>query len=169
MTVAWGPNLQHPQYGTPDTYQLAANWLAGCPTVADWGGGTGHFRHYLPPTVRYTVVDSTQQYTRQVLADLRAYAAPSDGILLRHVLDHNEAWRTILENAMLACRHRIAVVTFTPPAHATRVVKMKSGWPILHFNVDEVRSVMGRWLFADIAVQTSHPEHVYLMERPCAS
>src|ERR1043166_9122174 len=109
----WKPSLQHPFYATQETYRLAAEWLKDCQTVADWGGSTGFFGTCLPASVKYTVVDGTAQVEGQVLADLTTYREPSDGILLRHVLELNTEWRQILRNAMEAFRQRMVVITYT--------------------------------------------------------
>lgn len=161
----WKASLQHPIYGTRDTYEIAADWLKNCATVSDWGGSTGFFRTLLPSSVHYTLVDGTQQVVEQVLADLAAYRESSDGILLRHVLDMTADWRLVLANALIAFRRRLAVVTFTPDEADTRIVKQKSGWPIWGFNPNDLRAAMGHLLVDEIEVKTSHPERVYLLER----
>lgn len=164
----WAGGLQHDAYGTAETYRLAAEWLKDCPDVADWGASRGAFQAYLPPTVRYTPVDGTMQCAVndwQVLADLSRYDAPASGILLRHVLDQTEDWRAVLENALAAFRQRMVVVTFTPDAPVTQVAKIKSGWPILHFNPNDLRALMGDLLVTDRAVLTTHPERIYYLER----
>jgi len=166
--VAWGPNLQHPSYGTATTYTLAAGWLSGCETVADWGGSTGAFRAYLPPTVNYAVIDGTPQgYPTTWVADIVAPCQlQSDGVLIRHVLDHNRQWDQILRNMKQTCLWRAVVITFTPDAETTHVVRTKSGWPVINFCPDDLRLVMGAWLKSDMAVQTKHPERIYYLERP---
>lgn len=161
----WAANLQHDLYATRDTYELAADWLRDCIDVADWGGGTGYFRQVLAPSVTYRVVDGTRQVAAQALADLRTFREPADGILIRHVLDVNHDWRQILDNALASFQRRMVVVTFTPDAAVTGVVKMKSGWPVLNFAKDDLRAAMAPHLVADVRVQTSHPEHVFYLER----
>ncbi len=161
----WAGGLQHPTYGTADTYQLAAGWLSECPDVADWGGGAGAFGPYLPPAVRYRVVDGTLQSTDQHLVDLRTFTEPASGILIRHVLELNSDWRRVLRNALASFRQRMAVVTFTPDVSLTCLHKMKSGWPVMHFDPRELRFEMGRWLVRDEMVPTSHPERIYYLER----
>lgn len=164
----WKHLLQHESYGTADTYRLAAEWLGHCPTVADWGGGSGTFRTFLPPSVHYTLVDGTMTTTDQVLADVTAYHEPSDGILVRHVLDVNTEWRTILRNAIDACRQRLMVVTFTPSVERTAHVRDKSGWPVMHFRPADLVHEMGRHLVRVDVVQTSHLERVYCLDKRCA-
>lgn len=161
----WKASLQHPLYATEDTYRLAADWLKDCPTVADWGGSTGFFGSCLPPSVEYTVVDGTVQLTDQVLADLLTYREPSDGILLRHVLEINVEWRTILRNALSAFRQRMVVITHTPSDTPTTYVKHKSGWPIHNLNTDDVMEEMGHSLVRVMAFKSSHPETVYFAEK----
>lgn len=164
--------LQHPRYGSEETYRLAAAWVCECAEVADWGGGTGFLRHLLPASVRYRCVDGTLRPPMkhaQVLADLATYREPSEAIVLRHVVDMTEDWQAVLANALAAFRRRLVVITFTPDAETTHLAKRKSGWPIWHFNPDDLRARMRPFLVCDEARQTSHPERVYLLERPCAS
>ena len=161
----WSGGLQHPMYGTADTYQLAAAWLADCADVADWGGGTGALGHFLPRSVRYRVVDGTLQTTDQALFDLETFREPADGIALRHVLDINLGWREILINALGAFRRRMVVITFTPDARETTVRKFKSGWPILHFDPADLRARLQPYVVRDEAVMTSHPERIYYLEK----
>lgn len=168
-SAPWKPSLQHPLYATAETYLLAAEWLRNCATVADWGGGSGFFQTFLPASVRYTLVDGTVQTTDQVLADLRTYQEPSDGILLRHVLDINADWRVILRHAVEACRQRLMVITYTPAVTQTAYIRHKSGWPIHHFSPSDLAMKMNPYLVKVDAVETSHPERVYYVEKTCGS
>lgn len=159
----WRQSLQYPVYGSEETYLRAAAWLKDCATVADWGGSTGFFGTCLPPSVTYTVVDGTQQYEGQVLANLEEYREPSEGILLRHVLECAGDWVAVLRNALASFTERMVVVTFTPLSEQTRIVKYKSGWPVRHFDPNELRELMGALLVRDEPVQTTHPERVYYL------
>lgn len=155
------------RFGSPDTYRLAASWLRECSDVADWGGSTGYFRCCLPETVAYTVVDGTRQTLTHnfVLANLTQYHVPSDGILLRHVLDNTLEWQQILDNAVAAFRRRLVVITFTPAAMETHRAKNQCGWPCWHFQPDDLRVRMAPWLVSEQWIHTTHPEHVYYLER----
>lgn len=161
--IAWPRCLD--QYGAPDTYRLSAEWLKDCATVADWGGATGHFRTHLPPTVAYTLVDGTLQTSDQVLADLVTYTEPSDGILLRHVLDNTHEWEPIVRNALQAFRRRMVVVTFVPDGPLTKRIDHRNGWPYWQFKLDDLRALMGSLLVCDRSVPTTHPEHIFYLER----
>jgi hypothetical protein len=161
----WRANLRHDLYGTPDTYRLAARWLSGCRTVEDWGGAGGVFSRFLPDSVAYRCIDGTVQCSDQVLADLSTYRSAPDGILLRHVVDMTEDWAAVLDNALASYRRRMVVVTFTPDAPATTVAKVKTGWPVRHFNPNDLIDAMGAHLVTSRAVLTSHPERIYYLER----
>ena len=132
---------------------------------ADWGGSTGYFGTLVPSECAYHVVDGTMQVTEQTLADLRTYRQPADGVLLRHVLELNDDWRAILDNALASFDRRMVVVLHTPHASPAMSVKVKSGWPIWHLDYEELRDLMGVHLVRDESVQTTHPEHVFYLER----
>lgn len=170
--MPWKALLQHPVYGERETYRCAADWLEPCRVVADWGGAQGHLAEYLAPSCGYLRVDGTLQSrpgTCQILADLANFHERTEGIALRHVLDMTEEWLAVLRNALRAFTRRLVVVTFTPDVPVTQLVKRKSGWPLWHFNPDDLRAEMGPLLVREQVVQTSHPERVYYLERPCAS
>lgn len=162
--IPWPRTLY--QYGAEETYCRAAEWLKCCATVADWGGAQGYFRTCLPASVQYTLVDGTRQADEQVLANLLIYREPSDGILLRHVLDNTHEWQPILANSLQSFRQRMVIVTYTPYVAVTRRIERKNGWPEWWFNPDDLRRAMGELLVRDEAVQTTHPEHLYYLERP---
>lgn len=163
------------KYGVEQSYRLAATWLVPCQTVADWGGGGGYFQRFLQPRQRYVLVDGTDQgVAGQVLADLTTYAEPTDGILLRHVLDCTFEWRTVLTNALTAYQQRMVIITSTPNVPETHVNFTQGGWPFIHFNHDDLRREMGPH-FKTLMV--AHPtvderrrgyimEHIYLLQRP---
>lgn len=162
----WHARLQHARYATDATYELAAAWVGGCKTVADWGGGPGYLRRYLSPETDYVCVDGTEQAGGpHVLADLTTYRVQSEGIVLRHVLDMTEDWEAILRNALAAFTQRMVVVTFTPDVPETRLTKLKSGWPLRAFNPGDLRRLMAPWLMLEDVVETTHPERIYFLER----
>jgi len=171
--IPWETKVKGSRYGTDDTYRMAAMWLKGCMVVADWGGAQGHFRQFLPKHARYRLVDGTKQVEGTVVADLATYTEPSDGILLRHVLEMTDDWRQVLQNAVNAFQYRMVVVTFTPHVPKTKVVTHHLTWPVYHFNHDEdliplmqpfIKKVVdGTW--KDEHFRKSIPERVYYLER----
>jgi hypothetical protein len=48
------------------------------------------------------------------VADLTRYTSHAEGLLLRHVLEHNENWRAVLGNALRSFTRRLVIVLFTP-------------------------------------------------------
>lgn len=101
-------------YGDELTYRLGAELLASCRTVEDWGCGRGWFRAFLGAGQTYTGVDGSCSPFADRVVDLETYRSDADGVFLRHVLEHNLAWRTILDNAVASFRQRLVIVLFTP-------------------------------------------------------
>jgi hypothetical protein len=169
--IPWITKVQGPRYGTDHTYQMAAEWLwPACRTVADWGGCQGYAERYLPPPIRYWVVDGTasrQPWPKDwVVANLADYAVPSEGILLRHVLEMTEDWAAVLENAVKAFTKRMVVVTFTPQARKTWLAKHHLTWPVFHFNhKKDLIPRMEPYLKDMKYIQTTQPERVYYLEK----
>jgi hypothetical protein len=116
----WYASLQARPYGPPDTYRLAAAWLEGL-AVEDWGCGCAEFsRHHKGP---YKGIDGSAGWADTV-ADLGTYTSETDGILLRHVLEHNEAWERILGRALRSFTKRMALVLFTPDSGSFEAVRV---------------------------------------------
>lgn len=157
--------LQHPSYGSESSYRKVAEWVGVCAEIHDWGGSTGFLRHFLPGDRHYRVVDGTSQYPGTTVIDLTQHTQPAQSVVLRHVLDNTFNWQAVLDNALLAFQRRMAVVTFTPDADETHVVKLKSGWPIWRFNPNDLRKCMGGLLVREECVCDTHPERIYYLER----
>ena len=45
---------------------------------------------------------------------MASYRSQADGILIRHVLEHDYRWRKILDNAVNSFRSKLCLVIFTP-------------------------------------------------------
>ena len=99
-------------YGPSDSYRVAEEWLAGL-DVEDWGCGYAQFREFHHGL--YRGVDGTAGWAEHV-ADLTTYrcSPPAEGLLIRHVLEHNHEWRLILANAIESFTKRLVLVVFTP-------------------------------------------------------
>lgn len=106
------------KYGAATTYQIAGAFLAGCREVEDWGCGRGGFKSFC--TARYIGVDGSQTPYATKIAELGVYRSSVDGVLLRHVLEHNYNWPPILKAAVESFRSKLCVVLFTPFADTTR-------------------------------------------------
>jgi len=158
-----GPAPPFIQQDNDLTYQLAAEWLDHLSwRVEDWGGGRGRagkfFHHALYRVVDGSVTDDAL-YPILALpvmrADLQDYRSTVEGILLRHVLEHNHNWRQILANAVASFTRRMVIVIFTPFAKTT--TQIATNWadiPDLSFNKDELLISLRRWLVKEESVVT---------------
>lgn len=152
-------------YGDHESYRRIATWLAPCSTVADWGGGMGRLRKWLPQTTKYVLIDGTSQARRQVLVDLRHYHGLSSGLALRHVLDATDGWELVLGNALAAFQYRAAIVTWTPDAERTHVVRTADGWAVRWFNPEDLRERCAPYLVKEERLIQRHPERIYYLEK----
>jgi hypothetical protein len=168
--IPWETTVRGQRYGTDDTYIKAAEWLFACKTVSDWGGGRGYFKKWLTAGTEYILVDGTRQDASAptIIANLGTYREPSEGILLRHVLEMTEDWQVILRNAVRAFCYRMVVVTFTPNVKVTHVHTHHLTWPCYHFNheqdlIPEMQPYLVR--FEDVTIRKTLPERLYYLER----
>lgn len=157
-------------YGDTLTYEKAARFLGMLATVEDWGCGWAWFKRYLGPSVHYKGIDGSHSPFADEVADLTKYTSNAEGILLRHVLEHNHDWAAILSNAIRSFRKRLVLVFFTPFAETTHIICMNSiGVPDLAFaKADLVRFFPGcRWSLEEgLRTETQYGvEHIYYLER----
>lgn len=156
-------------YGDETTYVKAMEFLADCAIVEDWGCGTGYARKYANGS-KYIGVDGSKSRFCDVVADLRAYRSGPDGILIRHVLEHNHDWRRILENAVASFRKKLAIVIFTPFSEGT--VQIATNWsdiPDLSFRRQDLLDVFAGNPYTEETLETGTQygkEHVFLVRRP---
>jgi hypothetical protein len=96
------------------TYRTVAIWLNDdhCDHIEDWGCGDTYIKKFLTCS-RYVGVDGSRG-PADVIADLQKYRSTCDAVILRHVLEHNRNWRTILRNALDSAQKRVALVLFIP-------------------------------------------------------
>ena len=94
----------------PEAADVAADWLSPCASVEDWGCGHGLFRRHLPAGVKWVGVDACAQSAAEVVADLTIYRSQTPGLHMRGVLEHNQAWRSILDNALASYAQRAVIV-----------------------------------------------------------
>jgi hypothetical protein len=135
----WYASLREPRpYGDMLTYVLAARFLQDCEEIEDWGCGAGWFRRYVA-SATYRGIDGSTTPFADVVADLIEYHSSAEGILLRHVLEHNERWHEILANAVASFTRRLVVVLFTPIVERTRVIAHNPiGVPNIAFALDDI-------------------------------
>lgn len=117
----WYVGLDEPQtYGDTTTYELAAEWLAPCQIVGDWGCGKGGFKTYVHSPRTYFGFDGSDTPFASLIVDLASFQFPTEGVLLRHVIEHDYRWNQILRNAHDSFTKRMVVVLFTPMIDSDR-------------------------------------------------
>lgn len=168
----YSPEAAPGQYGDDTTYRLAVEWLAEtCDTIEDWGAGMAYARQFIPEGVTYTAVDWSPSAGPwvDVVADAATYRSAPDGILLRHVLEHNDQWQAVLDNAVASFRRRLALVIFTPFSDETH--RLTDQWPIdWSFRKADLAERFGGLLVFDRHLDTERivygqGEHLFYLER----
>lgn len=137
------------RYGVEDSYRIGMDWLKGCEVVEDWGCGPAYSKTYRQGT--YIGVDGTEGFC-DVVADLAKHESSPDGIFMRHVLEHNEDWKPILENALRSFRHRMALIFFTPWADRTKVAHHWEGIPFITFRKQDILDYIGPYIRKEVTV-----------------
>lgn len=133
-------------YGDSPTYAMAAEHVAGCATVEDWGCGKGWMRHHIRPD-RYLGVDGSASPFADVIADLVTYRSTCDAIILRHVLEHEPRWADIVTNAVASASAAIAIILFTPLSSVTEQIAWNDepGVPDIAFRPDDITALLDGW------------------------
>lgn len=161
------------RYGDEPTYEKAAAWLDGCgPIVEDWGCGTAYARKFFTKS-KYIGIDGSWSKFCDVQADLRIYRSSCDGIMLRHVLEHDYDWFLILENAVKFFKKRLAIAFFIPPEPFTKVHSVEeNGVPNLVISREGIaRALRGLAVREEVVTGLGHtyPYHeetILYIDRP---
>jgi len=160
-------------YADPASYVTAAEFLAPCASIEDWGCGKGGMRLHWGKG--YLGVDGSASQFADVVADLADYRSDTPGILVRHVLEHDVNWEMILANAVASFRERMVLVLFTPMQEQTTVLQWVRGYrkvPDIGFAAADIeRHFEGLiWTARDVESKTDYGvERIYQIERPGAS
>ena len=156
-------------YADETSYRLAAAFLDGLESGEDWGCGSGGFRLFCKSP--YIGVDGTENPFVDKVADLATYRSDADGILLRHVLEHNPAWEKILDNALQSFRKKLCIVVFTPFADETKVIEYYRKMDVVDISFEREdlvsRFAPFRWTSEeDLRTDSQYDvEHVFYIER----
>ena len=67
----------------------------------------------------YWGIDLDPSVSADHTADLATYTSTADGLFMRHVLEHDLRWRSLLRNALASFRRRMVLVLHTPFVRAT--------------------------------------------------
>jgi hypothetical protein len=102
-------------YGDTRSYRVGAEFLSDCALIEDWGCGQGGLRLCVPAD-RYRGVDGSTSHFADEIVDLCEYRSEAEAVFMRHVLEHNRGWRSIMENALTSAQRRCVIILFTPLA-----------------------------------------------------
>jgi hypothetical protein len=158
-------------YGDLTTYLIASAFLADVRGVEDWGCGTGVFKKFC--LCRYIGIDGSKTPFANRIVDLCTYRSDVDGILLRHVLEHNYQWEHILASAVQSFRRKLCLILFTPLGDQTFEIahNRPSGVdvPDISFNRRDLEAYFEHFhwkLLENISTATTYgQEHVYFVWR----
>lgn len=162
-------NIGQISYGDGITYLMAAAFFADVDEVEDWGCGVGGFKNYC--TTDYIGVDGSETPFTDKIVDLTSYRSDVDGIMLRHVLEHNYDWNSILNNALSSFRKKMFLCLFTPFADETTEIAYNQGVDVPDLSMSkaeiECNFIDVKWhLLENIETSTQYGiEHVYLLWR----
>lgn len=159
------------RYGETATYLMAAAFMVDMPEVEDWGCGTGGFKRFYRG--RYIGVDGSKTLIATKIADLCTYRSNVDGIVIRHVLEHNYEWAKVLDNAVASFRRKLCLILFTPFVAETREMASNRAHgidvPDLAFRREDIEARLGdhpRQLYASIPTSAGYGvENVYFVWR----
>ena len=124
-------------YDEDSSYRLGMAFLDGHGTIEDWGCGTAYAKRFVASSP-YIGVDGSGSDYCDVKADLQDYHSVTDCIFMRHVLEHNWGWRSILRNAVDSFRYRMVLIVFTPFQEDERKLYEQEGIPDLSLVKAEV-------------------------------
>jgi hypothetical protein len=172
-TAKWDPvyrNLTEERlWGDETTYRLAAEYLADVDVVEDWGCGSGGFRFFCK--TEYIGIDGSATPFADKVVDLCSYTSSADGILLRHVLEHNVEWEKILRNAVNSFQKKLCIILFTPLGRKTKTIGYDPATDVvsISFCKDDISKHLSgcRWsLNEGIRTESYHKvEHIFFVSR----
>ena len=102
--IRWAHKVR---YGSESSYIVGMSWLDECLEVEDWGCSKAYSKRYCRG--QYRGIDGTPGAADEV-AELNSYRSSTPGLFMRHVLEHNEDWRLILQNALDSFTQRMVLI-----------------------------------------------------------
>lgn len=123
------------------TYLTAAAFMDGLASMEDWGCGLAYLKDFLDDPSIYVGVDGSASLFATDVDDIATRRTTVDGIVIRHVLEHNHNWRDILDNAVRSATRRLCIVLFTPLADETRVLMTEPDYgdvPVISFSLEDL-------------------------------
>jgi hypothetical protein len=156
-------------WGDETTYRLAAQYLADVDVVEDWGCGSGGFRFFC--RTNYIGVDGSATPFADKIVDLSNYTSSADGILLRHVLEHNIDWEVILHNAVKSFRRKLCIILFTPFGRKTKTILYDPARDVvtISFRKEDISKHLSgcQWSLTESIPTSSYykSEHIFFVSR----
>lgn len=113
-------------YADPKTAEMAGEFLRipEILDIEDWGCGFGGFEDYVGEWQHYIGIDGSKTPYASKIEDLVHYRSTVDAIHLRHVLEHNEEWKAILNNFLESFQKRGVLTIFTPMNKGQKKVRV---------------------------------------------
>ena len=108
-------------YGDDTTYKKGIAFLDGQGAIEDWGCGTAYAARFVSKSDYIGIDGSASPYAHKV-TELTAHVSDVDCIFMRHVLEHNYEWKSILSNAIRSFRKRMVLIIFTPFSDETQQI-----------------------------------------------
>jgi len=121
-------------YGDTTSYKLGMSFLDGVGDIEDWGCGLAFAKTFVTKS-KYIGLDITPSAFCDKVIDLTTYTSSVDCIFMRHVLEHNHTWKTILENALNSFQKKMILILFTPLEPTTRDL---NGNPDYSFKLEDI-------------------------------
>lgn len=109
-------------------------------TLEDWGCGVCILGKYLRKDIEYLGVDGSPVNSpfKTVVSDLRNHKSTPDAVYIKHVLEHNPEWETILRNFLTSFKKLGMIIIFTPMSSTDKDVVLKSVFSGTNENKDHV-------------------------------
>ncbi len=155
------------KYGDTTTYKLASEFLKECDSLEDWGCGVGGFREFYKG--KYLGIDGTKNPHVDKVFDLRNYRSNPEGVLLRHVLEHNNDW----EQVLTSFEKKLCIVIFTPFADKTHEIAQNKKFgvdvPDISFRREDIENKFRGLIWRCETIKTASAyglETIYYLEKP---
>jgi len=137
------------RYGDTVTYSKGYEFLKDCNVIEDWGCGAGGFKRFFADTPnKYRGIDGSNTPFADIKADLVAYTSVTEGLFMRHILEHNYQWKDVLQNAINSFTKKMCLVLFTPFVDNTKEIahNLQHGVdvPDLSFSKEEIINIFNK-------------------------
>lgn len=169
----WYKDLENREpYGDSLSYRLGAEFLSDCSSVEDWGCGKGWFKQFLDENINYVGLDGTHSKFIDRHVDFEKYTSNTDGIFMRHVIEHNYNWKSVLENALASFTKKMVLVIFTPwSSTMTKEISFETqvGVPNISFLRNDILDYVNKFSFTEKTIDSPETgfqvEHLFFITK----